>query len=208
VSARPFAEADLRASDADREEVVALLREAFAEGRLTPEEHSERVDAAYAARTRGELVPLTGDLPSHPHPRGASAQPQARPAAGPLPEGPEGGLRSLVAVFGGALRKGRWRTGRGLRAIAVFGGIEIDLSEAVFESQEVVIHCVCVFGGVSIRVPEGVTLQGGGAGIFGGFDVQEHIAEDPQAPVVRISGMAVFGGADAKVKRPKALAGR
>jgi hypothetical protein len=52
-----------RASDADRERVVSLLREQVGEGRLTLEEFSERSGAAYAARTVGELDVLTRDLP-------------------------------------------------------------------------------------------------------------------------------------------------
>ncbi|SEP53330.1 DUF1707 SHOCT-like domain-containing protein [Amycolatopsis saalfeldensis] len=53
----------LRASDADRERVVSLLHAQVGEGRLTLEEFSERSAAAYAARTVGELVTLTRDLP-------------------------------------------------------------------------------------------------------------------------------------------------
>lgn len=54
----------VRASDADRDAVAGLLRDAHAEGRLTVEEFTERLDAAYAARTHGDLVPLTSDLPA------------------------------------------------------------------------------------------------------------------------------------------------
>ncbi len=53
----------LRASDSERERVVALLRDAVGEGRLTLTEADERITAAYAAVHRGELVPLTADLP-------------------------------------------------------------------------------------------------------------------------------------------------
>jgi hypothetical protein len=52
-----------RASDADRERTVALLREHHAAGRLTAEEFSERLDKAYAAKTLGELDDLLADLP-------------------------------------------------------------------------------------------------------------------------------------------------
>ncbi|MFD0349018.1 DUF1707 domain-containing protein [Kitasatospora aburaviensis] len=55
----------MRASDADRERVAELLRDAYAEGRLDVEEHAERIEAAYAAKTLGDLVPLTRDLPVH-----------------------------------------------------------------------------------------------------------------------------------------------
>jgi hypothetical protein len=51
------------ASDGDREAAAGVLNEAFAEGRLTPDEHGERVRAVYAARTWPELARLTGDLP-------------------------------------------------------------------------------------------------------------------------------------------------
>jgi hypothetical protein len=53
----------VRASDAERDEVAAILSEALAQGRLTSAELAERIDAAYSAKTRAELVPLTADLP-------------------------------------------------------------------------------------------------------------------------------------------------
>lgn len=55
---------DLRASDADREQVAGILRDALAEGRLDMEEFEERLDATYKARTYGELTPITRDLPA------------------------------------------------------------------------------------------------------------------------------------------------
>jgi Domain of unknown function (DUF1707) len=58
--------ADYRASDADRERTAQQLREHFAAGRLTEEEMTERVSAAYAARTQGDLSVLLGDLPLLP----------------------------------------------------------------------------------------------------------------------------------------------
>ena len=58
----------MRISDADRERVCAVLREAFAEGRLTTEEFHERTSAALAAKTEADLVPLTADLPRPPVP--------------------------------------------------------------------------------------------------------------------------------------------
>jgi Domain of unknown function (DUF1707) len=53
----------MRASDEDREEATAVLSDAFATGRLTPDELDERCTAAFAAKTRGELDDLTADLP-------------------------------------------------------------------------------------------------------------------------------------------------
>ncbi len=64
------------ASDADRDTAAGLLSEAFAEGRLTADEHSERARAAYAARTWAELARLTADLPV---PADAAGRPAAMP---------------------------------------------------------------------------------------------------------------------------------
>jgi hypothetical protein len=57
---------DLRASDEQRDRAAAEIREHFAAGRLTDEELSDRVQAAYAARTQGELNALLADLPKLP----------------------------------------------------------------------------------------------------------------------------------------------
>ncbi len=73
---------DLRASDAERDETVALLREHAGDGRLTMDELDERCSAALAARTRGELAALLRDLPRPPQPApGPSAPVAPVPAA-------------------------------------------------------------------------------------------------------------------------------
>jgi len=56
----------IRASDADREVVVATLREAYTAGRLNLDEFDERTTAAYESKTWGDLRKLTADLPSQP----------------------------------------------------------------------------------------------------------------------------------------------
>jgi uncharacterized protein DUF1707 len=55
---------EIRASDADRDHIASLLNAALAEGRLTADEHAQRLDAAYAARTWSQLHQLTADLPA------------------------------------------------------------------------------------------------------------------------------------------------
>jgi hypothetical protein len=56
----------IRASDVDRDAVVATLREAYTAGRLTMEEFDERMAGAYAGKTWGDLRQLTIDLPTQP----------------------------------------------------------------------------------------------------------------------------------------------
>ncbi|MEE1939264.1 DUF1707 domain-containing protein [Streptomyces sp. TRM 70361] len=211
-AARAVDEADVRASDADRDRIAEILREALAEGRLDTEEHAERVGAAYRAKTIGELRPLVRDLPAARtgvfRPSPAPAPESRGPFPGTAQPGPPCGTssgRHLLAIFGGASRKGRWRVGPRTSAFALFGGIEIDLTEALFDHREVVIDATAVFGGIEIRVPENITLRGSGTGIMGGYDVRSAEAEDPDAPVVVVRGAAVFGGVEARPKRGKRL---
>jgi hypothetical protein len=195
------AESGLRASDADRDRIADILRDALAEGRLDAGEHSARLDRVYAAKTVGELAPLVRDLPVG---QPAAAAPAAAPAARSYVPDPSGENPNLVAILSGAERKGRWRVGNRITAVAVLGGVEIDLTEATFTAPELVIHCTAIMGGVSIKLPENVTLRGGGVvGIMGGSDIQAFEAPDPDAPVIRVDGFAFCGGVEAKAKRGK-----
>ncbi|MEU8591517.1 DUF1707 domain-containing protein [Streptomyces sp. NPDC048664] len=206
VAARPVPPADLRCSDADRDRVADLLRDALAEGRLTAEEHAERVEGVLSARTAGELDRFVQDLPAaHPHhpAAGAYAPPPNRPAPAPIPVEPDD---HVVAVFSSAVRRGRWRPGRRMHAYAIFGSVEIDLSEAMFEYRQVVIRAISVFGSVDIRVPENVSLRGTGGGVLGSFEVSPLDSADQDAPVVHVDGLALLGSVDARPKRGKLVA--
>ena len=67
----------IRISDAEREAAAADLGEHFAQGRLTADEHAERLEQVWSAKTRGEVAPIFRDLPS-PYAAVASAPPVAR----------------------------------------------------------------------------------------------------------------------------------
>lgn len=193
----------IRASDADRDRIADILREAMAEGRLTADEHAERVDLVYRAKTVGELQPLVRDLPASSG--AASPRPEVQPY-GYGPEAADGPVDNLVAVFSSATRKGRWRVGPRTNAFSLFGSVEIDLTEALFSQRLTVINATAIFGSVEIRVPENITLRGNGTGVLGGFDIRSLESVDPEAPVVVVNGYAVFGGVEAKPKRGKFVA--
>jgi hypothetical protein len=196
--------ADLRASDADRDRIADILRDALAEGRLTADEHEERVEGVLSAKTVGELEVFIRDLP-------AAHERRAAPAWTPAPNRPTDAIPhdpddNVVAVFSAAVRKGRWRAGRRIHAYAVFGSVEIDLSEALFEYQQVVIKAFSVFGNVEISVPENVSLRGTGGGVLGNFEVDTLDSPDPDAPVIYVDGWSVLGNIEARPKRGKLVA--
>ncbi len=199
----PAPAAELRASDADRDRIADILREALAEGRLSPEEHSERVTGALAAKTVGELDAFIRDLPAAHARRATTAGPPSRPAPAPLPAGP---YDNVVAVFSSAARRGRWRAGRRIHAYAIFGSVEIDLSEALFEYQHIVIKAFSLFGSVEVYVPENVSLRGTGGGVLGSFEVDTMDAPEPDAPVVYLDGWAVLGSVEGRPRRGRLVA--
>ncbi|MGW8557214.1 DUF1707 SHOCT-like domain-containing protein [Streptomyces tubercidicus] len=200
---------ELRASDTDRERVAEILRDALTEGRLAMEEFDERLDATYKARTYGELVPLTADLPEAA--AGGPAPLSLRKESGvPTPwaerivSGTEGSAVGL-SCMGGFHRKGRWTIGRRFTAACLMGGGQIDLREANFAGPEVVINCWVIMGGVNIVVPPGVQVDVGGLGIMGGFDAREDGTPGaPGAPRVVVKGMALMGGVSVERKLPRA----
>ncbi|MFG2684261.1 DUF1707 domain-containing protein [Streptomyces sp. NPDC048392] len=195
---------ELRASDTDRDRVADMLREALAEGRLTADEHAERVEGVLAAKTVGELDVFVRDLPAaHGLRRDATAPAPRRPAAGAIPAEPD---ENVVAVFSSAVRKGRRRANRRIHAYAVFGSVEIDLSEAVFEYQQVVIKAFAVFGSVEVRVPENVSVRGAGGSVLGSFEVHTLDSAEAQAPVIYVDGWAVLGSVEARPRRGKVVA--
>lgn len=84
---KPESRPDIRIGDREREQTVGHLGTAFGEGRLDLAEYDERVAAAYAAKTAGDLFPLTVDLPlavrrTEPTPAGSTrdAAPERAPA--------------------------------------------------------------------------------------------------------------------------------
>jgi hypothetical protein len=200
---------ELRASDADRERVAEVLRDALAEGRLDMEEFEERLEATYKARTYGELAPITRDLPG----AGTVAPPPVSLRKDPVESGSwasrivggTGSSSGAVAVMSGFQRKGRWTVPRRFTCFAFWGGGELDLREANFADREVEINCIAIMGGMQVIVPPGVEVDVRGFGLMGGFDQREAgVPGDPGAPRVIVTGFAFWGGVGVERKVTRA----
>jgi Domain of unknown function (DUF1707)/Cell wall-active antibiotics response 4TMS YvqF len=182
----PGPSGEVRASDAEREAVVERLRVATVEGRLTLGELTERTEAAYTATTRGELAPITADLPAEP----ASSAPM-RPSGRTDREW-------VVAVMGDSRRRGRWRVERPLAALAVMGDVVLDLRGAEVPRGDVDITATTVMGNVKVYVPDGVDVELSGIAVMGDKKVMVREAPAGQtAPRVVVRATVVMG--DVKV---------
>lgn len=188
----PIAGGHLRASDADRDQVSQVLGTAFAEGRITAEEHGDRLDEVMRARTFDELIPITRDLiPDAP----ISATPATTRTGDSslIDTSKKSEPDRLVAIFGGASRTGPYRMRRTTSALAAFGGVELDLTDAVFEAAEVELSVVTFCGGIEVKVPEGVVVRDQTMGILGGAEIQR-TSSDPDGPVIILKGVNMLGG--------------
>jgi len=190
--------AQLRISDADRHRVAEILREAAGEGRLDLDELDQRLEATYAARTYADLVPITLDLPAHPHQRPVPARPAASPAVVPGPD-----HESHFAILSGLSRKGVWVVPRQMTILALMGGADLDLRQAKFAAPEVVLTINAFMGGAQVIVGPDVRVQMEGTGIMGGYSGPSGLVDadlDESSPVVRIKGVAIWGGVSVERK--------
>jgi hypothetical protein len=168
----------LRASDADRERAVALLREHMVVGRLTLEEFTERMSAAYLARTADQLERLSVDLPP------ASAGSRRSPT------------RLVLAFFGSSGRGGRIRVHRRVTCLMAFGNIDLDLREATLDGEAVTIVALGAFGAIDAYVPEGIEVDLHGFTLGGHRRVRGNEQPRPGSPLVRVVAVSIFAGID------------
>ena len=184
----------MRVSDSDRERAADVLREAAGHGRITMDELDERLEVAYAAKTYGDLAAVTRDLPQPAQAPGtAQRAPVGRIGGTP-------GAKFSLAILSGARRSGRWVVPPSYVAVAVMGGVELDLREAQFSQPEVTIHAYTVMGGIEITVPEDVDVDVSGVAFMGGFDHNASGPGVPGAPRLRVLGFALMGGVEVRRK--------
>jgi hypothetical protein len=180
---------ELLASDAERRAVQADLSDACAQGRLSLEEFSERLDQANAARTRGELALLVGDLPAGMVPLAAK---DIRPT------------RWTVAIMGANARRGPWRPSERTTGVAVMGCAMLDLREAAIGSRPQRVTAIAVMGAIDVVVPEGTRVELRGVPVMG--CTKSRVPSDgdglsPAKPVLRVRALALMGGVKVKTKR-------
>jgi class 3 adenylate cyclase len=198
-----------RLSDQDREQVIEVLKMSCADGRLTLDEFSERVDAAYRAVSLGELPTILADVP---HPFGPDCAGVLAGQAGhsPLPSeypvtatvGGREVTRWTVSIMGGSQRRGRWRLREKTHAVAIMGGCQLDMRNAEVEGPNLVVRATAVMGGIDIIVPEGIEVELGGIAIMGGKDARrlKAVRTLPGSPIIRVKAFAFWGSVSIRSK--------
>ena len=192
IENRPHDPSQMRISDADRQRVADVLRDAAGEGRIDLDELEERLELTWQAKTYGELVPITLDL--------QAAGPVAPPAASPVRHTPSSvpavGHNSSVAIMSECKRQGVWSVPEHHSAFAMMGSVLIDLRQAQLSAHETLVNASAIMGEVKVIVPADMHVVMDGTPIMGEFNqAKDKVPAEvgPGSPVVRIRGMALMG---------------
>ena len=191
IENRPHDPSLMRISDADRQRVADVLRDAAGDGRLDLDELEERLELTFAAKTYGELVPITLDL--------QATGPVTPPAAAPVRHTshlPAVGHASSTAIMSECKRQGVWAVPEHHSAFALMGSVVIDLREAQLAAQHTQVNASAIMGEVKVIVPAHMHVVLDGTPIMGEFgQARDKTPAElgPGSPTVRVRGMALMG---------------
>ena len=189
-----------RPLNAVREETIDRLIVNYGHGKLSLEAFERRLDEALDAKSADALVALTDDLELQVDRQYAQ---QKRAEFGirtePVPYARD--TSWMIHIFGGGNRRGAWTVPSEIFMLNIFGGAEIDFSEARFTSPVTRIKMLTLFGGAQFYVNENINTQSHAICLFGGMDNRGPSNYDPNTPTVIVEGLVLFGGASIKIKR-------
>lgn len=182
---------DMRASHADRDQVVEILRDAAAEGRLTSEELDERVEAALTARTLRDLAALTRDLPAQPA----------------NPDTPSKDLVKIEKRFGTVEWLGTWLVPRRMEIRLTVGNAKLDFTDAVITHDQLSIDVDLGIGGDLLLITKpGIVVVANDVLVRMGEIKVRPAKQDPGFPVaLRVDISGRLRGGDLEVRYPRGI---
>ncbi len=178
-----------------RDEVIRVLSDAYANDLVDVDQFEERLERAHAATDLVTLEALVADLTVPATTAALVVQPQSGLAdARPL-------KKRVRALFSNIERRGVWAVPSELGVTAIFGNAEIDLREATMSPGVTELRVRAVFGNLEIIVPPELAVECDGTAVFANFE-HHGVAgvADPERPLLRVVGSAVFGNVEVKVR--------
>ncbi len=175
-----------------RELTIGMLCEHFALDHLAADELEKRIDQAHSARTTEELRSLLSGLPA------------LRDEPALLEMSDLEMSQTVVAIMGGAERRGGWIPARTIRVLALMGGAVLDFRDVRLPRGTINVEVYALMGGVEILVPPSVRVSCEGVGIMGAFEQQadRSPAGELSETGLRVTGIAMMGGVEVKERRP------
>ena len=110
--------------------------------------------------------------------------------------------RWAVGVLSGERVRGPWRLDDHLHAVACLGSVEVDLCDALVVGDEATIYVVAIFGGVEVQVPEGIPVELSGIAVMGSKQHKVRRTEMISGmPRIRVRAFAIFGGVTVRSRK-------
>jgi hypothetical protein len=180
----------------DRDRVVELLRVAAGDGRLTPDELDERLEAALTARTYSELAILTTDLPAA----------TGHPPSAPVPEAKE--LVRIDCGAGSAIRDGQWVVPQRIDVRVTAGSVRLDLTRAIITGPVLRLDADVRSGSLTVVTRPGIEVDTDDVAVrSGSVRVRAHRGADvPPILRVHVTGKVASGSFSARPPRRSFLA--
>jgi hypothetical protein len=182
-----------------REEVIDTLIYNYSHGVISSEAFERRLDLAMASQHHQEIFNLAADLEKTTDTEFNLQKERQFNINYATNDSDE--TDTIVNILGGSCRSGQWTVPREIRIITLFGGADIDFTDAIFTTHNVTIKVLCLFGGTDISIPENINVISKAFCILGGIDNSAPSIASRQAPILTIEGLVMFGGLDIKVKR-------
>jgi len=182
-----------------KDEAIDKLIANYAHSRLSMQAFERRLDAINAAENAAEVISQIEDLEEidlSPYEQFKEKSLGVKYSSKPDKES-----RTLVSIFGGNTMSGHFVVPKEIRVFCLFGGTDIDLSDAAYHYGETNIQVYCIFGGVDISVPPEVNVVSHAFSVFGGIDNNAPSMGDRESPSIIVDGFVLFGGIDISIRQ-------
>jgi hypothetical protein len=181
-----------------RELAIQRLSDSFVADLLAIEQFEERLARVHAATTVAEVDGVVADLA--PLPSGTSTTALTTLTVNP---GLSTSIRRIRSILGNVERRGSWAVPAQLQVTATFGNVELDFRDARFTAGVTELDARVVFGNLEIFVPPQLAVECEGSSVLGNFENHGSGAvADPDRPLLRIKGYAVFGNVEIHTRLP------
>ena len=181
-----------------REKVIGALQEHFAHDALDVDEFERRVTLAHVSESQEAILALLDDLPVLADVPGRATKTALVPAEEVRPS------QTLRAIMSSTERRGPWTVPRQVRVRATMSSTVLDFREARMPAGPVELDLRVVMSSAEIIVPPGLAVEMEGTGIMGSFEHLDRAPAhpDPDAPLLRVRGLAVMGSVEIKMRLP------
>jgi hypothetical protein len=188
--------------------ITDQLKEQYARGTLDEDRFEELISRTEEVSSKKDLAALVPDLPpvdaseTHSQSTGGNKKREHQDDWNAdrnnqdyhrSIRGKRGDEDSIVTILGETTRKGMWRVPRYLKIFTFLGESTVDFSSAQLPRDVINVDVFAMLGETKIKIPPGLNVEVKGVPILGAFKDQTDYQGDPEAPLLRINGVAFMG---------------